>query len=679
MRDSSAGSWGLIKVKRDLSTSSAYCITNGPNTEAAALVANSVGGGVGLACEVGKTGNTFSLGRRNTNDNVWLRMLYDTGTAWSDSAGNGAWTRLTSVDLGGAANNPTYGQPRMDVDNFGNLFAPTANATLGVASAVIVKGTGVLFTTIQPQYYVAGVPTITSNECRAITFAATYPDYTEDDYKIADTVYVAGSKITTGTLTSGTGETPSLNGYDILLETATTVSSRSIARVGVAGGAIRVFTTLGSALPVNLTARIPPLNSTARFIQHAEMFGKLYFTDGSNYAVYDPEVTTTTTPPRPIGRITDWTATGLGVIPPRCRLITAWRGRMVLAHAADSPFFCGMSALGDPQNWDLAPPEPVATQAVDLALTEIGGIPDIINAVVSYSDDLLFFLCDHSIWRLSGDPMAGGQLHQVSKTIGGAFGTPWCRDPEGRIYFFGSKGGVYVMSTVGDIVWLTQDTIEADLSDLDLSANRVELVWNSRDNGLHVFVMPYGAGGTHLRHYWWSADTKGWFPDEFGTSLNTTIQPTASVVIDGDLPNDRVLIIGTEDGRIVQWDPDARSDAGQPIDARVLIGPIAGSSGETEFKFSRPRVILAKELGGAMVKLWSSDTPETPLTPYQSFPVSAGVNETLPIRARGSFVWAQVRSATRVDTGTPSHQEKWALESINVNVSPGGRKRARAH
>jgi hypothetical protein len=679
VRDGSAGSWAQFKLM--VTSAPAYGLQSNylfVNDETSA-VDSFHGGGIGFAIRIDSTGNVFSLGRRNPGDRNnslaatsgnWLRKLVDTGTAWSETQG---WVRTTTTDLGAAGTNPGYGLSRIAIDKYSNLVAPTSVNSTSVAAAKVVKGTGVLFTSIVQYVYVAGVPTITSNECRAVAIPTSYPLYQEDDYKITDTVFLAGTAV--ATLTSNASELGSMQGYDILLETANNVSSRSICCLGVSAGNIVRFTSSGTTNPTNETGRSPVLSATGRLVQWCGLSGEFFFTDGSDYAVVRPLPTIAS----PNGEIGNWNASSLGIIPPRCRLIARWRNRIVLAHSADSPFAWHMSAFGDAYDWDLFPPEPLETQAVSgTAVGGAGNTPQIITALCPWSDDLLFIGCDAMILRMDGDPMAGGRMSVVSDQTGMAFGTPWCKDPEGRIYFFGSRGGIYVMSPTGEIAWLTRDTIEEDLANIDLSVNRVELCWNNRDNGLHVFIFPFDAGGTHLTHYFWSQRTQGWFPMEFGTSATTDIQPTAVCVIDGDLPQDRVMLLGTEDGRVLKWDADASSDDGEPIDSKVLYGPYSVQEEGFEAKIDRLSVILASELGGCHAKLFCSDTAETPLLPRSEIRVAPGRNVNLPVAARGSWLWFQMRSASRTSSGVSALGEKWAVESVRANIRRGGRARCRS-
>lgn len=662
------GRWAVFKVKADFTVPAAYIVTN---DESGGLTANNVGGvGLGVAMDV--TGSVFSLGKRNTNDNVWFRKIIDTGGALQVSGG-GAWVRTTVQDLGGAGNNPQFAFPRIGVDPFGNSAAPTCRNTSGVVQARIFTAAGAVYSSIQQQAFVSSVPTNISNEIHACAFATTYPNYLVDDFKIADLLAVAGTAV--ATLLTPTNLTSSVWGYDILQETQLSVSSRRNTNLAVIAGNVYKFDSSSSASPTNNTARGVPFSATARFVQMATMAGEVFITDGLSYAVCRPAPTIA----NPNGIIVDWNANGLGKIPPQGRLICRWRNRIVIAHTADSPYAWAMSAFNDPYDWDYFPPVVLETQAVSgAALDAAGNQPQIIHAMIPWSDDLMFFLCERCIIRLDGDPMAGGRMSVVTDEVGGAFGTPWCKDPEGRMYFFGARGGVYQMSPTGQILWMTQANIEDDLTEIDLTQNYVTLHWNQRDNGLHVLQMPFGAGGTHLKHYFWSQQTNGWFQDEFGSTANTTMQPTAAAVLDGDTPGERVFVTGTEDGRLLRWDPLSTSDDGAPIESRALFGPLMGASSEKQMRFKRPAVVMASDRGGAYVKFFASDTPTIGQLPNEEFYVGPGVNHRLPIGGRGNFVWMQIRSSSRVTAGTPGHSEMWAVESVNVDVYPAGRKQVRS-
>ena len=163
---------------------------------------------------------------------------------------------------------------------------------------------------------------------------------------------------------------------------------------------------------------------------------------------------------------------------------------------------------------------------------------------------VLLFGGDRSIYQLTGDPMAGGQLDLVTDETGMAFGKPWTKDPQGTLWFLGSRGSLYAMAPGSRPQRVSRDRIERRLHDIDFGANYVRLVYNYIDEGVHILVFPFNAGGTLLEHFFYCTKTNSFHPDRFGTATDTSVQPTAALLIDGDAANDRTLLLGCEDGRI---------------------------------------------------------------------------------------------------------------------------------
>src|SRR6185295_19448848 len=95
------------------------------------------------------------------------------------------------------------------------------------------------------------------------------------------------------------------------------------------------------------------------------------------------------------------------------------------------------------------------------------------------SDDLLFVLGESRILRLTGDPQSSsGQIDKITDDLGGTFGKSWCKDQEGRGFFFGNPPGLYVTDGA-TITPLTRGTIEdTDFATIDYSTHRVELAWD---------------------------------------------------------------------------------------------------------------------------------------------------------------------------------------------------------
>jgi hypothetical protein len=84
-----------------------------------------------------------------------------------------------------------------------------------------------------------------------------------------------------------------------------------------------------------------------------------------------------------------------------------------------------------------------------------------------------------------------------------------------------------------------------------------------------VFVTPIEKGPDTI-HFFWEERLNAWWPVTFG---DADFDPLAIHVFDGDLPDDRVILLGGRDGYIRAMDHTAEDDDGIDIDSEVLIGP----------------------------------------------------------------------------------------------------------
>jgi hypothetical protein len=167
-----------------------------------------------------------------------------------------------------------------------------------------------------------------------------------------------------------------------------------------------------------------------------------------------------------------------------------WRSRLVLAGLASDPHNWFMTKLGDPLDFDYAPATTTEIQAVTGGTGVVGKVGDVINAIIPYSDDVLLFGCDHSIWQMTGDPAGGGRLDCVSDTVGIAFGRAWCKDDKGAVYFFSTRGAVYQYRPDRGLVDLTEGTISPEIIDTDLNSTLIRMVYDDAQGGVHLFMTP---------------------------------------------------------------------------------------------------------------------------------------------------------------------------------------------
>jgi hypothetical protein len=257
----------------------------------------------------------------------------------------------------------------------------------------------------------------------------------------------------------------------------------------------------------------------------------------------------------------------------RCSLITVWGGRIVMSGLETDPNNIFMSAVGDPFDWDYSPAVQTVQQAVAGAITSgYGKNPDIVTALIPYTEDVLLIGGSHSIRRLLGNPAEGGLNVNVTDVTGIAYGKAWCQSPEGIIYFFGSRGGVYRMDPENGIPSrLTAMTIDERLADLNLDQNIVTLLWDDRAMAARVYITPID--GSKTTHYVWDVRNEAWWPFSYG---NDAHNPFSVHLMSGDAANERRLLEYGQDGYIRMVDMDAQSDDGIPIESHVYLGPFSG-------------------------------------------------------------------------------------------------------
>lgn len=256
----------------------------------------------------------------------------------------------------------------------------------------------------------------------------------------------------------------------------------------------------------------------------------------------------------------------------RCSLIAVWGGRIVLSGLETDPNNIFMSAVGDPFDWEYSPAVQTVQQAVAGNITSgYGKNADIVTALIPYTDDVMLIGGTHSIRKFLGNPAEGGINVSVTDITGIAYGRAWCQSPEGVIYFFGSRGGVYKIDPENGIPnRLTALTIDERLADVDLSTTVITLEWDDRSMSVRVYLTPVGSLTTV--NYVWDVRNEAWWPFVYA---NDNYNPMSVRLLSGDRAEDRRLLEYGQDGYVRMLDQDATSDDGEPIESFVYLGPLS--------------------------------------------------------------------------------------------------------
>lgn len=446
--------------------------------------------------------------------------------------------------------------------------------------------------------------------------------------------------------------------------TSTGASVRGLVGVGVAGGTVKTFVRGGVYGAV--TGGTGALNSTSPFIGSAILFSQIFYSDGVHWVCYDAPSNSMITMVPTYGALpTD----SSGNAP---RLIVTWRGRLVWSGLQGDPQNWFMSRQFAPLDYDYNPnvvTRANSQQAVAGNNCEAGLVPDIVNALIPYSDDILIFLCDHSIWQMTGDPAAGGQIDRISDIVGGCFGTPWTKDSFGNVYFFGSRGGIYMMHPVPGATAapqrITETNIDSALLNVDLSKNIIRMEWDDRFQHVMIFVTPINGASTF--NYAYDTRSNAFWKDQFS---NVSHNATAVHQMDGDNPNDRVVLLGGQDGVIRFLDLNAEDDDGIAIDSFVILGPIQANSGRIRLKELRP--VLGRNSDPVTLEVFVGNSAE------EAFNVDEAMLQATLYPGRGPAIRSgAVGQCLYLKLSNSSIKESWQYESIFAAFEGTGRAAGR--
>ncbi|MEL6905151.1 MAG: hypothetical protein AAFP22_07085, partial [Planctomycetota bacterium] len=352
-------------------------------------------------------------------------------------------------------------------------------------------------------------------------------------------------------------------------------------------------------------------------------------------------------------------ASSRGTIPPRMQFGVSYRARPVLS-GGQYPNEIVYGAQGSVTDWDAAPARARADQAVIVGQGRARVFPDIVRGMRAHNDDVLFVWCDGSVWRQMGDPMLGGEYHQVMKGIGLASTWAHCFGPDGALYFLATDGHVYRMAMDGSREKIS-DQVRARFLDIDHVRYAVELHWDIAFDGVWMVLIPKAEPVADALHYFWCKRMAAWHPVQFGGGSARCV--TAVGMRDGDRPDDRATLFAFADGTVAATHRFATDDAGVPIRHQTIIGQLVPSRQPTDTKLGQVGIALAHGSSPVTVGAFASTVPDVLGEIRGARVARAGRGLRIPVRARGSSLFLGVGGVGRM-----------ALEELHAQVGRGGQK-----
>lgn len=306
--------------------------------------------------------------------------------------------------------------------------------------------------------------------------------------------------------------------------------------------------------------------------------------------------------------VTDATADGTLVKATEgARIITTYRGRVVLSGLRGEPQNWFMSASGDPFDFDFSPATTTSTQAVAGNNSDAGQLGDVITALAPYLDDIMIMGGANTLWVMRGDPAAGGAIDNISRNIGIAGPEAWTFDTGGNFYFFG-RNGLYRMDAAasGQPLLISRNKIDNLLTNIDVANNSIRLAYDPVWQGVHIFVSPASQPTTAPTHYFWDERNDSFWPDQYPVAVG----PTAVAPFLADNPEDTTILLGGFDGYVREFDDAATDDDGTAIESFVRFSPIVPGDVFATGRLDDIHIVLDNDSGDVEFSLYTGFSVE---------------------------------------------------------------------
>lgn len=351
-----------------------------------------------------------------------------------------------------------------------------------------------------------------------------------------------------------------------------------------------------------------------------------------------------------------------------CKLVAAWRDRLVWAAPQYEEHNWFMSANGTPRDYDYADAlEGEQGAAVAGRPGEVNAISDNITALIPINNDYLVLGCRNSIYVMRGDPAFGGGMDNLSREIGVVDRNAWCRGPNGEVYVL-SEHGLYAINPGGGAPQpMSHELLPDELRNINTEIANVTLECDVEDMGIWIFVT-YDTGFSS-RHWYFETDTGAFWPVRF---VNAGHEPWCANRLRPRRPSvfsEAPVVLGCKDGAIRQFHPWYIYDQNRSIEAFVEYGPMRMWNGDHDGILAELSAVVAADSVNVSWSARGGNSPEAAANAaalaIHSGTWTAGRNYRNHPRVRGNALVLRVSS-----TDAP-----WAIEEIRAVIHEGGKAR----
>jgi hypothetical protein len=377
-----------------------------------------------------------------------------------------------------------------------------------------------------------------------------------------------------------------------------------------------------------------------------------------------------------------WDATsGKGTVPHGHNLIVRYRDRIVVAGGPHAPHNWEMSRQGDANDWDNS--ETDVGRAMAGNNSDAGTIGEPITALIPHHDDCLIFGATRSLYTMRGDPAWGGQITNLSMTIGVISQGAWCKTPRGNLFFMSPDGVYFMEAGCGRTpTSVSRELMPQELTGIDTTVHTVHMEYDLNHRGIHIFISDI-ANNLVATHWW--MDIKhtmiGDHLEALGSFFKVTNHNDLDVFMTANYRNEALL--GGRDGYIRHHDDTAGADetgAGgvSDFDSYVMIGPLrvgrGGGEGVVSEIVGEPSTNGAEtDSGDIDWELYVGTSPEVAAASSVRETGqwnTAGFRNYSHPRARGNACFIKIKNGENTPT------VRWALEYLKVKMTDGGKIRA---